>query len=202
VIVHSQNRRGRPATPGRRDHILDTALALFAERGFHGTSIPDLAAAAGIAPGSIYRHVASKEQLVNEVYRRAKALLAAALYGAVPAAATAPLREQFRALWWALVGFARAEPRAFAFLELHHHGDYLDGESVGLQAQLHQRFVDLIQTLQAARALRGDVDPDVIIAVFEGVFMRMRHEADRSADGLDARLLEQAERCIWEAVRA
>ena len=118
VNVQSQNRRGRPVTPGRKEQILDAALTLFAERGFHGASIPELAATAGIAPASLYRHVESKEQLVNEVYRRAKALLASALFSAVPVDASTPLREQFHHLWWALVGFARREPRAFAFLEL------------------------------------------------------------------------------------
>src|SRR5688572_15130325 len=112
--------RGRPRTGGKREDILDAALGLFAERGFHGTAMPDIAA------GTFYRHFVSKEALVNELYQRSKQALLAALLDNVPADS---LRAQFHHLWWSLVGFAREQPRAFAFLELHHHGSYLDAES-------------------------------------------------------------------------
>src|SRR5205085_10904341 len=49
-----------------------------------------------------------------------------ALLDALGAPTDGELRAQFHELWWRLVGFARAQPLAFAFLELHHHGSYLD----------------------------------------------------------------------------
>lgn len=55
-----------------RDSLIDAGLSLFAEKGFDGTSIKDLEAAVGLAPGrgSFYRHFESKEALMEAVIRR------------------------------------------------------------------------------------------------------------------------------------
>ena len=48
--------------------LLDAAAAQFAERGYHATSMRDLAAAIAMTPGAIYFHVASKQALLLAVY--------------------------------------------------------------------------------------------------------------------------------------
>src|SRR5476649_388248 len=55
---------------GTRDRILKTAERLFAERGFNGVSVRELAAAANVNIASIGYHFRSKEGLLAEVYRR------------------------------------------------------------------------------------------------------------------------------------
>lgn len=51
-------------TPGKaRDHLLAVAVREFARRGFARTSIRDIARAAGLQPGSVYHHFASKDDL-------------------------------------------------------------------------------------------------------------------------------------------
>jgi TetR/AcrR family transcriptional regulator, cholesterol catabolism regulator len=51
----------------RRTELTRTAARLFAEKGYHGTSIGDLASAFGVQKGSLYAHIASKEDLLWEV---------------------------------------------------------------------------------------------------------------------------------------
>jgi AcrR family transcriptional regulator len=51
-----------------RQRILDTALQLFATKGYEETSMRDIAAAAGCSLGLTYRYFASKEDLVLELY--------------------------------------------------------------------------------------------------------------------------------------
>lgn len=48
----------------RRERLLQTAAGLFAERGFGAVSIEDLGAAAGVTGPAIYRHFASKQDLL------------------------------------------------------------------------------------------------------------------------------------------
>ena len=48
----------------RRDQILSTAADLFAERGFHGTSVADLGAACGMSGPALYKHFPSKDALL------------------------------------------------------------------------------------------------------------------------------------------
>lgn len=53
----------------RRRDILDATAALLRARGFHGTSIRDIATAAGMTPGAIYSHFASKTALLLAIYQ-------------------------------------------------------------------------------------------------------------------------------------
>jgi AcrR family transcriptional regulator len=55
---------------GTRDRILRTGERLFAERGFNGVSVRELAAAAQVNIASIGYHFDNKEGLLSEVYRR------------------------------------------------------------------------------------------------------------------------------------
>ncbi len=51
----------------RKDQIHRSACHLFRERGFHGTSVRDIAEAVGIQGGSLYAHMASKEDLLWDI---------------------------------------------------------------------------------------------------------------------------------------
>ncbi|HCS29307.1 MAG TPA: TetR/AcrR family transcriptional regulator [Spongiibacteraceae bacterium] len=53
--------------PGPKAGILNTALRLFAERGYAGASIRDIASTTGLKPASIYAHYASKEQMLAQL---------------------------------------------------------------------------------------------------------------------------------------
>lgn len=57
-----------PLTPERRrrltrDHLLDAAEKVLAERGFHGASLDEVAAAAGFTKGAVYSNFKNKEDL-------------------------------------------------------------------------------------------------------------------------------------------
>jgi TetR/AcrR family transcriptional regulator, cholesterol catabolism regulator len=54
--------------PNRWPALLDAAAAQFAERGYHATSMRDLAAATAMTAGAIYFHVPSKQALLLAVY--------------------------------------------------------------------------------------------------------------------------------------
>jgi AcrR family transcriptional regulator len=55
------------ATDDTRGRILVGALELFAARGFHGTSIRDISAAAGLSSASLYSHFPTKEAVLAEL---------------------------------------------------------------------------------------------------------------------------------------
>jgi len=53
----------------RRSELTRQAARLFAERGYHGTSIGDLAEAMGVQKGTLYSHMASKHDLLYATMR-------------------------------------------------------------------------------------------------------------------------------------
>lgn len=63
----------------RREELAREAARLFAEKGYHGTSIGALADAIGVQKGSLYAHIAGKQDLLFETMRQG----AAAFHGAL-----------------------------------------------------------------------------------------------------------------------
>ncbi|MCW2759923.1 MAG: TetR/AcrR family transcriptional regulator [Marmoricola sp.] len=57
-------------TTDTRQLILDTAIRMFEERGYAGTTMRAIATEAGVSPSNAYYWFASKDQLVQEFYRR------------------------------------------------------------------------------------------------------------------------------------
>jgi TetR/AcrR family transcriptional regulator len=69
--LYIRQRVARPRSEAKRSRIIETAMHHFAESGYHAARVGDIAAALGIAKGSIFQHFGSKDGLFFEVYKRA-----------------------------------------------------------------------------------------------------------------------------------
>src|SRR5205814_4620372 len=72
TVVDTRSRRlpiGRlpKSMSARREELTRTAARLFAERGYHGTSLADVAEAVGMQKASLYHHIQTKEDLLWDV---------------------------------------------------------------------------------------------------------------------------------------
>jgi TetR/AcrR family transcriptional regulator len=68
---YSRPQSSRPRSAAKRSRIVEVAMHHFAENGYHAARVGDMAAALGIAKGSIFQHFGSKDGLFFEVYKRA-----------------------------------------------------------------------------------------------------------------------------------
>jgi AcrR family transcriptional regulator len=57
------------AVEDKRRLLLDAAVRVFAKRGYHGSRVGDIAEEAGVAHGLLYHYFASKEQVLQTVFR-------------------------------------------------------------------------------------------------------------------------------------
>jgi TetR/AcrR family transcriptional regulator len=69
-LSDSKSPRGA-RTEAKRDRIVECAMRHFAEAGYQGTRVEDIAAEIGIAKGSIFQHFGCKAGLFFETYKRA-----------------------------------------------------------------------------------------------------------------------------------
>jgi TetR/AcrR family transcriptional regulator len=68
---YQRHQAQRPRSEAKRSRIVEIAMQHFAEQGYHSARMGDIAAALGIAKGSIFQHFGSKDGLFFEVYKRA-----------------------------------------------------------------------------------------------------------------------------------
>lgn len=176
---------------------MDAALHCFVERGFHGTAIPQIAEKADIAAGTIYHYFESKEALVNALYRTWKSAIAQRVFTAFPQAA--PVRTQFQVMWNEMVAFARKDATAFAFIELHNHASYLDGESLAIDRNVKDFAHAMIRRAQA-EGLVKPLDAYVLMELMFGAFVGMMRAQWEGRIELTDELIAGAEQACWDAV--
>lgn len=90
--------RQRLAPEVRRRQVLDAAVAVFSEEGFHGASMDAVAARAGVSKPLVYVHGGSKDELFAACLHREAGRLLDAVQSAAGAPGEAPLVRLRRAL--------------------------------------------------------------------------------------------------------
>jgi len=78
-----QRDSARPQTSDTREKILAAALEVFSAKGFHGTTVDEIAERAALGKGTVYRHFHSKKGLFSELIRLKVAELEETVQGAI-----------------------------------------------------------------------------------------------------------------------
>ena len=106
----TRERRAREKEQRRQD-ILDAARTLFRASGYDGTTMPQIAQAAELAPGTLYLYFPSKQALYAELLIEGYDLLLERLQTAIQT--DAPPRQQAETLIDVFMAFAREYPEYF-----------------------------------------------------------------------------------------
>ncbi len=56
--------------PGKSEEIFAQAVRIFQQKGYHATSVQDIADAVGLQKGSLYHYISSKEELLFQIFER------------------------------------------------------------------------------------------------------------------------------------
>ena len=150
-----------------RARIARAALTLFVEKGIAETRTRDIAEAAGVAEGSIYRYFDSKEALAQKLFEDAYVLYAQALREITTA------KRPFAETWGAVVGYlCRAfddDSESFRFLLISHHQHL--GEIPASLASPVEVLRDLMTTARKTGDITVD-DPDFATALGLGAVLQ------------------------------
>ncbi len=181
----------------KRLRLLDAALELFETRGYDGVAVPEIAAKAGVATGTVYLYFTDKAVLVNALYRHWKAQYNAVVLAPVPPGLVA--RDTFTTYWQRMTFFARTYPRATRFMDLHHHGSYLDAESIALSRVYRDAAEGFIREARAAGAIR-EIDPILVVALMWGAATGLTKFAGQGALNFNLDAAVDMEEALWRAI--
>jgi TetR/AcrR family transcriptional regulator, cholesterol catabolism regulator len=142
---------------GRRSELTRQAARLFAQKGYHGTSIGDIAEALGVQKGSLYSHISSKEDLLYDTLSEGAAAFHASL-DTIPDDST-PVEKIRLALRGHLRVVAEQLDVATVFVQ---EWRYLEGERrdefVAERRRYEERIRDLLREGRDLGDLRSDLD--------------------------------------------
>jgi AcrR family transcriptional regulator len=175
--------------PERTHQLLEAAAACFVRRGFHRTTMDDIAREAGVSAGLIYRHFASKDDLIVamvEQYQRDElARIIAAAQAPTLAAALAHLfSPEGRAADWRAEGLILAEIIAEALRNQRIEAVVRSNELA---------VIDALVTLISAAQARGEADPtldpvvtaEFLKALSDGLLLRLAFASPHEHAELD-----------------
>jgi AcrR family transcriptional regulator len=159
-----------------RRAILDAARTSFEAKGFHATSIEDVAETAGISRAALYQYFESKEELSVELIRGAAADLLRVIRRLGPIGPTA---EGYDNLHWWLGEWAWVQDK---YKALYLQAAVVDSPEASLRPLIAESIVSYVSSLTprlAAAVGDDDIDLDGVATVLPALLFRMndyRHE--------------------------
>jgi AcrR family transcriptional regulator len=107
----------------KEEKILDAAVILFVERGFHGTSTAEIARTAGVATGTLFHYFKTKEELINRLYLYTKEIMFSEIEAHFEDDKS--LKDNLKGLWLKFIYFSINEPYKFQFILAFHTSPYI-----------------------------------------------------------------------------
>jgi len=176
------------ASPESRDERLDqlvaTAARVFAEKGYHPTTMRDLARATGMSLAGMYHYVPSKEDLLYLIQRRCFEQVAAGARDAVRGVPE-PAERLRRFIRHHVTFFSGHMPEMKV---LSHEADSLSGEKAVEIRDLKRRYVELLTGIISATVDETGPDPKVaaytLFGMMNWIYTWYRPDGRLAADHL------------------
>lgn len=181
----------------KREVILQAALELLATNGFQHTPMSLIVKHSGASAGIIYHYFASKDELIQALYRRVKSELGRAILSAN--VQSLPLGERFLQLWIRAFHFYATHPYETAFLEQYESApnkSKLAEEDLPEGEVMLNQFIEEYQSHQLLKELP-------YAALYEltlGVAVRLARQATAGQFHEDEVALRSIAQACWDAV--
>jgi TetR/AcrR family fatty acid metabolism transcriptional regulator len=157
----------------KRELILKAAVRTFAERGFFGAQVADVARAAGVAAGTVYLYFRGKDDLLVSIFERTMREAIAEGRAALADAPT-PLERLRRIAHLHLERLGRDRATAVVFqVELRQSTKFMEQFSSSLLREYLGVIRDIIADGQAAGVFRRGINPTLAAKIFFGALDEM-----------------------------
>ncbi len=183
----------------KREHLLQSALPLFIEQGFHGTSVQAIVRAAGVATGSFYRYFDSKEALNSAQFRQVLAHMCTLITAGVDLQQVC--FASYRQMWLNACDGIRDHADVMFYKDLYERSPYF---TTADQVWAHQQWAPLNDFFRRGReqGVFRDLPPMLLgtlsLASVQCVLHERRFYDFELTDAVKAQLAEAS----WQAILA
>ncbi|WP_108976379.1 TetR/AcrR family transcriptional regulator [Leptospira ryugenii] len=178
--------------------ILRSALALFAEKGYEATTMPEIAKLANVASGTLYLYFKNKEELVNALWKKEKLELKERLWNSLDP--NANYESQLKSLYASYLKFAIDAPTSFQFLSLHYHFPYLSKENTKIDQEIEEFLFQFLKEGQKKKWV-VDVPPALLLAILDGGVVGIFKAIQKGSLQANAKNFQSAVAQAWDLIR-
>lgn len=183
----------------KRGAILDAALKLIAERGFHNTPVSMITDVSGVSAGIIYHYFDSKDDLIQELYKEVKLDKMQSITAGY--SKDLPHRDRFSLFWGNSIRHVISHPDQAKFLEQYENSSYLEPtlpEAITTEIDVIMEFY----TEGVAEGVLKDLPTAVLLSLSTGVAASLMKQHLAGALVLDDDLSATAAAACWDAISA
>jgi AcrR family transcriptional regulator len=186
-----------PSPASRKDQIMEAAEHMFSERGYHATTMRELARAIQLEGGSLYTHISGKHELLHAVVLRGSRQFLEAARAATEAGG--PARAQLRALMRRhLAIVAESADRAVVYF---HEWRHLDPPQQAEITRHRDEYEGYLRRIIRAGIDQGEFAPGderlislQVLSLLNWTYQWFRPDGALSAEELADRFFEQVMR--------
>ena len=185
----------------KRGDILQAALELICDQGFHGAPMADIAEKAGVAAGTIYLYFESKEVLIGELHRDLEAKIRATLQESYPG--TDPLKERFHYLIRSLLRYFIVNPLHFRYMEQYFNSPYgisLHRDRLLGKTGNHDILMDIFEQGIAQQILK-EFPKAVLFSLAFGPLIFLMRDHILGLVILDDYLIKRITEACWDTIK-
>jgi AcrR family transcriptional regulator len=187
----------------KSDTILQAALTLFAENGFHSSPVSQVAALAKVGVGSIYRYFKDKDELIHAVFAMVDEELQEAIYKDHDYSFSD--QQQFIQFMTSLMHYLVAHPQEFQFLDQYYsspygskikHAKFLSEDSAKPE---ELPFVNLYK--ESRKKTIKDLPLPLFLAMTFGPVVSLMRDELSGLVTLNDELIRQTAETSWNAIK-
>lgn len=188
-------------SPEKREEIMQAALELITEHGFHGAPMAMVAERAGVGAGTIYRYFEGKDALIAEIFAELEKKLVEYLLQGY--SLDRPLRERFIYLSSMIIRYFMDNAIHFRFIEQYMNSPYgvtLRRERLLGEARDIDLFRNLLQEGIDRRELK-DLPLAMHFALAFGPVVSLLRDHILGFLSLDDALIRKVVEACWDGIR-
>lgn len=184
--------------PDTRYLVLDSALTLFTERGFFGTSVHDIGRAAGVSIGSIYHHFGDKEGIAGALYAQLSNRMESLIGDICRRHDSA--HDQAYELIKRLFDLTETESRAMEFMLYAKHREFLPGHAPICSSRPFEMMHEMVDRGMARGEIRHMETLVASTCLFGGPLRMITGRLDGVVKQSLPACLDAVWDCAWRAV--
>lgn len=183
----------------KRAAILQAALHLFTEHGFHGTPTSKIAEEAGVATGTLFHYFKTKEELINQLYLEIKEEAGLEIRMGVTEEQT--FRAKIQRIWINFIAWFLKYPKKMRFFMLFSSSPYISNLTRE-EATQHFRFVRELLEEGKRQDMLKDIPTELLFDIGVGLIQVLGLHFLRYPEKFqDEQYREMAFNAYWGCIR-